>query len=343
MNHQAPSAVVMVRPTRFVPNPQTIADNLFQPRQAIAANSDLSRRAYDEVTAMACALRTVGVEVHLFDDDHTDRPDSVFPNNWLSTHPDGRVALYPMYSDNRRNERRPDIVNALRATHRISGVHDYSVLEDDNLYLEGTGSMVLDHVHRTAYIARSFRSHDRAAAVVCRDLDYRPILFDTRDQRGAPIYHTNVMMSLGTELALVGLESIHDRGERQTVESELSATGREILELGVDQLDNFLGNTIEVNGIHGRHLVISQRAVDALRPAQRERIEAHVSLLPISVPTIELAGGSVRCMVAGIHLPARELATATRSQGSPGHAETKEGTAHIALLPEMQHTGGASC
>lgn len=306
MSRQAPRHVVMVRPTRFAPNPATMVDNLFQPREVIEPTAELAAAAYDEVTGMAERLREAGVVVHLFDDDGPDRPDSVFPNNWFSTHPDGRVALYPMYSPSRRGERRPDIVARLRTRFRVSAVHDYSVLEDDDLFLEGTGSMVLDHLARTAYVARSFRSHDRAAAMVCRDLGYHPILFTARDLRGEPIYHTNVMMSVGTDLALVALDSIASTEERERVRSALEASGRRIVPLRPDQLDEFAGNTIELTGRTGRHLVISARAARCLTADQRGQLaSAGLRLLPIAVPTVELAGGSVRCMIATVHLPLR--------------------------------------
>ncbi len=315
---QAPRNVVMVRPTEFVPNPATIADNLFQPRDAIPPTPELAAKAYREVTRMAEQLEEVGITVHLFDDAETDRPDSVFPNNWFSTHPDGRVALYPMYSPSRRSERRPDIVASLRSKFRVSAVYDYSVLEDDDLFLEGTGSMVLDHLHRTAYVARSFRSHDRAVEMVCRDLGYRSVTFSTQDQRGAPIYHTNVMMSVGTDTALVALDSIVDSAERDSVLSSLTRTGREVIPLDLTQLNDFAGNTIELSGSAGRHLVISKRAAEVLTADQRRRLGRHISVLPISVPTIELAGGSVRCMIAAIHLAARAPAEAPK----PGTVST---------------------
>lgn len=305
MSIQAPSDVVMVRPTLFAPNPATIADNLFQPREPILPSPAIASAAYAEVTRMASQLEEVGITVHLFDDHEQDRPDSVFPNNWFSTHPDGRLALYPMYSPTRRAERRVDIVHALRTKFRITAVHDYSVLEDDELYLEGTGSMVLDHVNRTAYVARSFRSHDRAVEMVCRDLGYRPILFTTKDLRGAPIYHTNVMMSVGTDVALVALQSIVDAAERRMVQSALEESGRDIVALSPAQLDEFAGNTIELTGRGRRRLAISARAARTLTTQQRHQLERYVELMPISVPTIELAGGSVRCMIATIHLPPR--------------------------------------
>lgn len=304
---QAPRDVVMVRPHRFAPNPETIADNLFQPRTPVAPTAALAEAAYREVTAMVATLTGAGIRVHLFEDEEPDRPDSVFPNNWFTTHPDGRVALYPMYSPNRRTERRRDIIDALRATFRITAVHDYSVLEDDELYLEGTGSMVLDHDHRVAYVARSFRSHDRAVAMVCRDLGYEPVLFSTVDGRGAPIYHTNVMMAVGQQVALVALDSIPDAGERQAVVARLGSTGHTLVELTSSQLDEFAGNTIELTGADGPCLVLSSRARASLTRRQLDVLTAHVRLLPVDVPTIELAGGSVRCMIAGIHLAPRQV------------------------------------
>lgn len=304
---QAPADVVMVRPHAFSPNPLTAADNAFQSRTPIISPELIAKAAFDEVTAVVERLESVGVRVHLFDDFGDHLPDSVFPNNWFSTHSDGRVAVYPMYSPNRRGERRDDIVTALRARFRVSAIHDYSVLEDEDLYLEGTGAMVLDHVNRTAYIARSFRANDRAISQVCRDLGYTPIVFTTTDQRGTPIYHTNVMMSVGTSLALVGLDAIPDTDERSSVEHHLLASGHEIVPLTHEQIDEFAGNAIEVQGSEGLHLVLSERAFASLTVAQRAAISRHAQLLPVAVPTIELAGGSVRCMIAGVHLPERPL------------------------------------
>lgn len=300
---QAPSDVVMVRPHAFKPNPLTIADNAFQSREPLASPASVAKSAFHEVTAVVARLEQAGVRVLLFDDVGDLLPDSVFPNNWFSTHADGRIALYPMYSPNRRGERRTDIVDALRQRFRVSAIHDYSVLEDEEMFLEGTGAMVLDHVNRTAYIARSFRANDHAVSQVCRDLGYTPIVFATTDTRGTPIYHTNVMMSVGTTLALVGLDAIPDPSERSAVERRLATSGHEVVALTHEQIDNFAGNAIEVRGRAGLHLVLSQRAFESLTDVQLETISRHATPLPVAVPTIELAGGSVRCMIAGIHLP----------------------------------------
>jgi hypothetical protein len=331
MTIQAPDSVVMIRPLRFAPNAETAADNFFQARAADAspASPSLADAAYGEVTRMAKQLLDLGIEVHLFDDPLDHRPDSVFPNNWFSTHPDGRVALYPMFAPSRRAERRSDIIAALRSRYHITSVHDYSVLEDDEMYLEGTGAMVLDHVHRVAYTARSFRSHERAVDLVCSDLGYKPVKFATRDLRGAPIYHTNVMMSVGTTVAVVALDAIADIEERRCVDESLRATGHAIVALSLEQVDAFAGNTIEVASELGPRLLMSARGHESLTTCQRRTISEHAEIVPISVPTIELAGGSVRCMVAGIHLPLRDprsgVATEADLAPTPTLAMSKPG------------------
>lgn len=301
----APSDIIMVRPTRFRPNPSTAADNAFQSIAPSGDAAELSLVAYREVTALAEALTAHGVRVHLFDDTSDDLPDSVFPNNWFSTHPDGRVALYPMFSPNRRGERRPDVTDLLRRLYRVTEVTDFSGMEADKLFLEGTGAMVLDHIDRTAFIARSNRAHDQAVSHICADLGYEPVVFTTTDSRGVPIYHTNVMMCVATTFALVGLETITDPAERQDVVDRLTQSGRVVIGLTNDQISDFAGNAIELQGSGGTVLALSQRAYDSLDSGQRASIELHCTLLPVAVPTIELAGGSVRCMIAGVHLEPR--------------------------------------
>ncbi|WP_175673641.1 citrulline utilization hydrolase CtlX [Burkholderia ambifaria] len=308
---QAPSAVVMVRPHRFLPNPQTAADNAFQRTAGNGAGSppSVSAAARDEVTAAARVLADAGVRVHVFDDHgERDTPDSVFPNNWFSTHPGGHVALYPMYSANRRRERRADVIEMLKAEYRVQDVIDYSGLEYDDVFLEGTGAMVLDHVARIAYTARSRRADPVALERFCTNFNFEPICFDTADANGKPIYHTNVMMSVATEFAMVGLDLIADPRRRDEIAQRLTETGRTVIALDHAQIANFAGNTLELSGKDGRVLALSRRAFDCLTGAQRETIERSARLLPLDVPTIELAGGSVRCMLAGIHL-ARRAAT----------------------------------
>ncbi|MEK7885578.1 arginine deiminase-related protein [Burkholderia contaminans] len=306
---QAPAAVVMIRPHRFLPNPQTAADNAFQRTSAAEGAhgaASVSAAARDEVTAAAQALADAGVRVHVFDDHgERDTPDSVFPNNWFSTHPGGHVALYPMFSANRRRERRADIVEMLKAEYRVQDVIDYSGLEYDDVFLEGTGAMVLDHVARIAYTARSRRADPVALERFCTNFNFEPICFDTADTDGRPIYHTNVMMSVATEFAMVGLGLIADSRRRDEIAQRLAETGRTVIALDASQIANFAGNTLELSGKEGRVLALSRRAYDCLTPVQRATIERSARLLPLDVPTIELAGGSVRCMLAGIHLARR--------------------------------------
>ncbi|KVV36820.1 amidinotransferase [Burkholderia territorii] len=308
---QAPAAVVMIRPHRFLPNPQTAADNAFQRTAAAGANdtASVSAAARDEVTAAAHTLAGAGVRVHVFDDHgERDTPDSVFPNNWFSTHAGGHIALFPMYSPNRRRERRADIVEMLKAEYRVQDVIDYSGLEYDDVFLEGTGAMVLDHVARIAYTARSRRADPVALERFCTNFNFEPICFDTADANGKPIYHTNVMMSVATDFAMVGVDLIADRRRRDEIVQRLAETGRAVIALDHAQIANFAGNTLELSGTNGGVLALSRRAFDCLTGKQRATIERSARLLPLDVPTIELAGGSVRCMLAGIHLARRTTA-----------------------------------
>ena len=303
---QAPAAVVMVRPHRFHPNPQTAADNAFQRIEAHRAAAELAATAFEEATQAAATLQAHGVRVHLFDDDGSrDTPDSVFPNNWFSTHPGGHVALYPMHSPNRRRERRADVIEMLKAEYRVQDVIDYSGLEPDGLYLEGTGAMVLDHVMRVAYTARSNRADAVALERFCTHFNFEPMAFDTADAAGRSIYHTNVLMCVATEFAMVGFDLITDPKRRDEVRARLEESGREVIALDAHQIGEFAGNALELSGSQGRLLAMSARAAASLSREQRQVIDRSARVLPLSVPTIELAGGSVRCMLAGIHLARR--------------------------------------
>ncbi len=303
---QSPAAVVMVRPHHFTPNPQTAADNAFQRSASERAPDAIAQAAYREVTQAAQALEQHGVRVHLFEDETPGRtPDAVFPNNWFSTHAGGHIALYPMYSPNRRLERRPDVIELLKAEYRVQDVIDYSGLEPDGLFLEGTGAMVLDHVARIAYTARSNRANAIALERFATHFNYEPMAFDAVDAAGQAVYHTNVLMCVATDFALVGLELIGDAARRRQVRQRLEESGRELIELSGAQIGEFAGNALELSGRAGRVLALSARALNSLRSDQIESIERSAKLLPLQVPTIELAGGSVRCMLAGVHLSRR--------------------------------------
>lgn len=299
---QAPGAVVLIRPHHFRPNPQTAADNAFQS----VADHDVSREAYDACTRVAEVLREAGVRVHVFDDESDAHPDSVFPNNWFSTHAGGRVAIYPMYAPNRRGERRQDVIEMLKAQYRVQEVIDYSGLEPDDLFLEGTGAMVLDHVSRIAYAVRSRRCDPVLVERFCTVFGYEPVVFDAVDPDGVPIYHTNVMMCIGTDVALIGLDAIVGDERRAQIAHRIRETGRTLVALSAEQVAAFAGNALELRGRDGeRLLVISETGHRSLSAEQLELLSRSCRVLPVDVAPIELAGGSVRCMLAGIHLDPR--------------------------------------
>jgi len=302
---QVPSAIVMIRPHKFAPNPQTADDNAFQSLPVDLPADTIARRAYNEVTLAIERLQAAGVTVHVFEDEGRETPDSVFPNNWFSTHAGGHVAIYPMSTANRRAERRSDIIEVLKRDYRVQDVIDYSGLEYDGLYLEGTGAMVLDHVERVAYAARSRRTSEILLERFCTHFNFEPIGFDAVDQTGNLIYHTNVLMCIGSDVALIGLETISDPERRAEVAERLTRGGRILIDLSHAQIANFAGNAIELQGATGRILVISARALASLQADQIKTLENLIEILPIDIPTIEHAGGSVRCMIAGVHLSPR--------------------------------------
>lgn len=304
MIQQSTNAVLMIRPHRFYPNPETAADNAFQ--QSIAAGElpEITAAARREFDAAVQRLRGAGITVHVVDDTATpEKPDAVFPNNWLSTHHDGRVVLYPMSSAARRQERRQDVIDEVRKHYQIAAVVDYSAGEEEGRCLEGTGSLVLDHVHKLAYASLSQRTHPEVLDRFCTDFGYEPVTFRSVSEDGRPVYHTNVIMCLGSEFALIGLEMIPDEAERTAVLNHLKSTGKEVFELSAAQISEFAGNAIELRNDREKLLVLSERAAAALTPPQRRTIEKYARLVPLALPTIELAGGSARCMIATIHLP----------------------------------------
>jgi hypothetical protein len=304
---QSPNAVAMVCPWNFYSNPETSRDNAFQ-NISNNNNKDLSGHAKQEFDTMVETLENYGVRVHVFHDyGDNETPDSVFPNNWLSTHSGGNVAIHSMYSPSRRRERRNDVIELLKREYRVQSVVDFSGLEWDNLFLEGTGAMVFDHIERVAYTAKSNRANDINLERFCTMFGYEPMAFETTDKAGLPIYHTNVMMTIGTAYALICPDMIVDVERREEIITRLIESGREVVELSYDQIDNFAGNALELTDKIGDSLLaISQRAYDVLEDEQIETIEKYAKIIPISIPTIELAGGSVRCMLAGIHLKRRK-------------------------------------
>ena len=301
---QSTNSVLMIRPSRFYPNPETARDNAFQSRADFDAQA-LAAAARSEFDAAVQTLRDVGVRVHMFEDTaEPEKPDAVFPNNWISTHHDGRVALFPMYSELRRRERRHDIIEELRKTYKVTDVIDYSSFEEQGSCLEGTGSLVLDRVNRVAYVSLSNRSNPKVIQRFADDFGYESVTFTSVGLDGQPIYHTNVMMCVGSEFAMVGLTMIPNKPERKQVRARLEANGKEIVELEPEQVANFAGNAIELHDLTGaKLLVLSTRAFRTLDQGQRTVLTRHARLVPLELPTIELGGGSARCMIATIHLP----------------------------------------
>lgn len=300
---QAPSAVVMVRPHHFTVNTETAADNHFQSSQDI--REDLSSVAYGEITEAAETLGRHGVEVHLFEDTSRQTPDSVFPNNWFSTHAGGHVAIYPMKAVSRRRERRSDVIEMLKTRYRVQEVIDYSGLEPDGLFLEGTGAMVLDHIDRVAYAVRSDRTDPIALERFSTHFNYEPMVFDARDEDGVPVYHTNVLMCVATDFAMIGLDMMTNPARRREIVARLERSGRSVIALTNEQISRFAGNALELQGKEGRVLALSTTALASLNRNQLAVIEGSVKPVALDIPTIEKAGGSVRCTLAGIHLVKR--------------------------------------
>ncbi|HEX2140443.1 MAG TPA: arginine deiminase-related protein [Woeseiaceae bacterium] len=304
---QLATAVLMVRPARFESNPQTAESNRFQ-GNLDASPAEQQAAALREFESLRTALETSGVRVLAFDDTpepHT--PDAIFPNNWVSFHADGRAVLYPMEAENRRSERRRDIVEALAEKHGfiVREIIDLTHHESNGHYLEGTGSMVLDRANRIAYACLSSRTHLDPLGDFAQRLDYDVVSFDAADPGGVPIYHTNVLMSIGEELAVICGEAIRREDQRSAVMENLERSGHRILLLSLAQLQAFAGNMLELRSSSGRRVVaMSQRARDALTDSQLDLLQSNGDIVSVPIGAIEQsAGGSVRCMLAEIHLP----------------------------------------
>ncbi len=303
-NIQSPSSIVMVRPHKFCSNPETAGDNGFQVIDQFE-QTDISKLALKEFDTAVSQLEHAGVKVHVFDDyGEKDTPDSVFPNNWFSTHVGGHIAIYPMFSANRQRERRWDIIELLKQNYRVQDIIDYSGLEHDNLSLEGTGAMVIDHIGRVVYVAKSNRADPIILERFCTHFNFEPMAFDAEDSSQNRVYHTNVIMTVAGKFALLCGEMIVDPKRCDAVVARLEETGRDVIMLSSEQIYEFAGNAIELKG-RTNLLAMSSRALASLDKDQRSRIEESAEILPISIPTIEIAGGSVRCMIAGIHLSKR--------------------------------------
>jgi hypothetical protein len=300
------STVLMVRPVNFAFNMQTAHSNAFQNEKA--RELEVHDKALKEFDGFVKVLQDNEVNVIVINDKsdpHT--PDSIFPNNWISTHSDGKVFIYPMEANNRRYERRPEILEELRNQFKIEAEIDLTYLEAEGKYLEGTGSMVLDRANKLAYACISPRTDEKALQIFCDLCDYKPIVFHAFGQSGKAIYHTNVMMCIGDQFAVICLESIPDSEERKMTIQTLQDSEKEIIEISSDQLKQFAGNMLQVKSNKGGNLlVMSQQASQSLSTPQLNSIEKHCKIVSAPLNTIEsCGGGSARCMIAEIYLEAK--------------------------------------
>jgi hypothetical protein len=299
----------MVRPASFGFNPQTAASNAFQQAPASAAEIEARELALDEFDGAVKALRRAGVQVLVVPDTpRPAKPDAIFPNNWVSFHGDGTVVLYPMLAPNRRWERREEVLEqvAREGGFRVVRTIDLTHREAEGKFLEGTGSLVLDRPHRVAYASLSPRTDLDVLGEFAQLLDYELVTFESRDGAGRPIYHTNVVMAIGTRFAVVCGEAIDLPLHRDAVFNRLRAAGHDIIDISLQQMQEFAGNMLELSTAGGHVIALSTTAWRSLEPAQRRTLESHASVIPVAIPTIErIGGGGVRCMLAEIHLPKR--------------------------------------
>jgi hypothetical protein len=294
--------ILMVRPFQFYFNQQTAANNFFQSNINIENANELAIAEFD---AMVEKLRAHQIKVNVVQDTKDpSTPDSIFPNNWVSTHTNGTVCLYPMFAENRRAERKSTVINFLQSNYKIENTLDLTDLEKEGKFLEGTGSMVLDHQNKIAYGCLSERLDKNAFNEWCDKMQFKPIAFKAVDYKAQPIYHTNVLMCMANQFVVICLDSIPNEQERQMLLDSFARTNKEVIEISQDQLNHFAGNMLQVFDITEKpHLIMSEQAYKSLHTAQLKSLEKYNPLLPISIPTIEaLGGGSTRCMMAEIYL-----------------------------------------
>ncbi|WP_220264244.1 MULTISPECIES: citrulline utilization hydrolase CtlX [Apibacter] len=311
-NKQITNTVLMIEPVSFGYNYQTAKNNFFQQNDSVSVES-IQEKAKEEFRNMVDKLRKFGINVLVVKDtEQPHTPDSIFPNNWISFHSDGKVVLYPMYAENRRVERREDILNSIeKEGFIINEIIDYSRAEEEDIFLEGTGSMVLDRTNEIAYAAISERTNEELFIEFCEDLEFSPVVFhSTQEKNGKryPVYHTNVMMSVAEDFAIICKESIQDVKERKLVIDFLQTTKKEVIIISEEQMNHFLGNTLQLeNDKKERFLVMSNTAYQSLNPGQINAINKYSQILVFDIPTIEkYGGGGVRCMLAEIFLPKAE-------------------------------------
>ncbi|MDN3666259.1 citrulline utilization hydrolase CtlX [Algibacter miyuki] len=307
---QTTNTILMIRPVNFRMNEQTAINNYYQKDLENVLPQTVNAKAQKEFDSYVEKLRAIGVNVIVVNDtEDTDTPDSIFPNNWVSFHENGNVGVYPMFAENRRVERREDILETLEEKgFVINNVIDYTSAEEEEIFLEGTGSVVLDRTNRKAYCALSPRADEELFIEFCEDFEFFPIVFSanqTVDGKRKAIYHTNVMMCIGETFAVICLSSVDDKKERKNILKHLKDDGKTIIDITEAQVNNFAGNMLQVKGANNEpYLIMSQAAFDCLTKQQINTLEQHTKIVSSSLSTIELCGGgSARCMMAEVFLP----------------------------------------
>ncbi len=305
MSKQYTSNLLMVRPASFQFNVETAVSNAFQKSLDGLTAEEIKQKAIEEFDAYVEKLRTNKINVTVIQDTlEPAKPDAIFPNNWISMHENGNVFLFPMNTENRRLEVRPEIIDTLKASFIIHDIQDLRTSIQENKFLEGTGSIIFDHIHKMAYACLSPRTDKDIFLQYCKMIGYEPIYFTSADAQDNLVYHTNVMLTIGDTFAVICLESINDNGEQYYIGKRLKETGHEIIDITFAQMNAFAGNMLQVQNTEGKtFLVMSETAFHSLTAEQIAQIENHTSILPVSIPTIEtIGGGSARCMIAEIYL-----------------------------------------
>lgn len=303
----SPHALLMIRPSNFGFNPETAASNAFQQNKGEAI-VEIQKKAVLEFDQVISQLHENEIEVVVVDDTVAPiKPDAVFPNNWISTNEEGAIITYPMMAGNRRLERRNDIINLLKEKFEVGKLIDLTSSEKDEIFLEGTGSIIYDHANKIAYACRSPRTNEKLLVHLCEQIGYQPVIFDAVDENGKPIYHTNVMMWVGAKMAGICLDSIRSEEEQELVLSKLASSDHKVIALSYEQIKGLAGNMFEVKNKNSEPFILmSQTAYQSLLPGQLNEISKHAEPLVVSIDTIEqYGGGGIRCMVAGIYLPVK--------------------------------------
>lgn len=300
---QTTNHLLMIRPVRFGYNAQTAVNNAFQVQDANQVK--VQQKAVEEFDDFVAKLTEAGVDVTVVQDtEEPHTPDSIFPNNWVSFHRGGKVILYPMYAENRRLERNRGVLDAIEKKFIVTEILDFSGNESKDLFLEGTGSMVLDRVNRISYACLSPRTDKTLFEEWCNKTGYKGVVFLATDGKGTPIYHTNVLMAVAAQYVVICLDALPDISEREFVVKTIEKTGKKVIEISLDQMNHFAGNMLQVENKDGEHiLVMSSQAFHSLLPEQKETLQFYNRIVHSNLQTIETnGGGSARCMMAEIHL-----------------------------------------